>query len=323
MTRTSTDDGTVDVVTMGETMALISSAEPGALMRGAPMRLSMGGSECNVAIGLSRLGVSSGWVGRLGADALGDLIEREMRAEGVRAFVTRDAARPTGLMVKERLTETFATIHYYRQNSAGASLSPADVPSAVLGRARLLHVTGITPALSDTACEAVFHAIELARQANAVVSVDLNYRAALWPKEEARVTFTRLLAEADVVFAGEDEARVVVDGDVDFWDAARGLCELGPREAVIKRGARGAAIVADRVEHVRDALEVQAVDSVGAGDAFVAGYLSELLSGQEVAVRLDTAIRAGALACLTVGDWEGMPRRSGLRLFDTSEPTLR
>lgn len=312
-----------EVVTLGETMALMKAATPGPLAFTESLRLGIGGAESNVAIALRRLGTSVTWVGRVGADSLGDLVLRELLAEGLDVDCSRDPGAPTGLMIKERRTNETAKVWYYRAGSAGASLAPEHIPERKIAGARLLHVTGITPALSTSAAAAVQAAIDCAKTAGTLVSFDLNYRSALWPRHAAAAAFQELVRQADVVFAGDDEAAIVVGDAADPFELARRLAGLGPEQVVIKLGAQGCVARIDGQEYRQDAVPVRAVDTVGAGDAFVGGYLAELLDGQPVQQRLLTAVRTGAYACLVSGDWEGMPRRSELGLLDAVEPVSR
>lgn len=311
------------VVTLGETMALMKASTPGPLAFTESLRLGIGGAESNVAIALRRLGTPVTWVGRVGADSLGDLVLRELMAEGLDVECGRDPHAPTGLMIKERRTNETAKVWYYRSGSAGSTLAPEHVPERKIADARLLHVTGITPALSRSAAAAVQSAIDCAKSAGTLVSFDLNYRSALWPKDAAAAVFEALVRQADVVFAGDDEAAIVVGEASDPLELAHRLAALGPAQVVIKLGAQGCVALVDGDEHQQDAIPVRAVDTVGAGDAFVGGYLADLLEGQPVRERLLTAVRTGAYACLVSGDWEGMPRRSELGLLGAAEPVSR
>jgi 2-dehydro-3-deoxygluconokinase len=313
----------LDVVTLGETMALFKAETPGPLAHAGAVAMGMGGAESNVAIALRRLGATAAWIGRLGPDSLGDLVVRELLAERVEVTAVRDDAAPTGLMVKERRTAESIKVWYYRSGSAGSRLKPADIPEGLIARARVLHLTGITPALSRTAAEAVELAVDTAKKAGTLVSFDLNYRAALWSREAAGPVYRNLISRADVVFAGDDEAAIAVGGEATPLELAKRLADLGPSQAVIKLGADGCVALIDGAEYQQAAIPVRAVDTVGAGDAFVAGYLSELLREQTVDQRLLTAVRTGAFACLVPGDWEGMPRRSELALLDAAEPVSR
>ncbi|WP_241487982.1 sugar kinase [Leucobacter japonicus] len=300
------------VLTLGESMGLVRQAGVGRLATQRAVELGFGGAESNVAIGVRRLGIDAVWCGRLGADSLGDLIERELRAEGVRADVIRDPESPTGLMLKEHPAAGSTRVVYYRRASAGSRLAPDDLPDGLVEGAALLHVTGITPALSPSADAAVEAAMRRARAAGVPVSIDLNYRSALWSPEQAGARLRELVALADVVFAGDDEAELVVGGGSTAELAAR-LGVLGPTEAVIKLGADGCVALVDGARFEVAAVPVDVVDTVGAGDAFVAGYLAERVRGLSPEARLRTAVAAGASACLAPGDWEGLPTRDDLR----------
>lgn len=313
------------VVTMGETMALARSESPGPLAHTGELRLGIGGAESNLAIGLARLGVPATWIGRVGADALGELVLREIRAEGVATRAIVDNGAPTGLMIKERRTTARTSVIYYRRDSAGSRLSVDDLRIGDIANAAVLHVTGITPALSRSASDAVDAAAAAARAAGTLVSFDVNYRSALWSRDEARARLRELAAAADLVFAGEDEAEMLLDRPGNATDHAVGLLQLGAREAVVKCGTAGA--VTARADGVTSApaFPVTAVDTVGAGDAFVAGYLHALLRGEPVATRLRHANATGAYACMAGGDWEGAARPADLdSIFRTgSDPVSR
>ncbi len=315
--------GSADVVTFGETMALMRSQTPGPLAHALELSLGIGGAESNVAIALARLGASVAWFGRVGEDSLGDLVVRELRAEGLAVHARRDAGAPTGLMIKERRTQQNQKVWYYRSGSAGSRLGPEDVPAREIAAARLLHITGITPALSESAANAVDLAVRTARDAGTLVSFDINYRAALWSAEEASPVLRRLAAQTDILFAGDDEAALLVGAAEEPRDLAERLTALGPTQVIVKRGSEGCVALVDGKFLEQPAIAVQPVDTVGAGDAFVAGYLAELLLGLPPAARLLTAVRTGAFACLVPGDWEGMPRRGELGLLEATDPVIR
>jgi 2-dehydro-3-deoxygluconokinase len=318
-----TENPATDVVTLGETMALIRATHPGPLMHASEMTLGMGGSESNFAIALRRLGPTVTWVGRIGVDSFGEYIRRELGAEQVDAVIVADHSAPTGLMIKERRTASTQKVWYYRAGSAGSRLSPEDLPVEKIRRARVLHVTGITPALSESAADTVDRAIDVARDAGVMVAFDVNYRASLWSPDVAGQALRVLAARSDVVFASDDEAALVAGPAGDAAELAHRIAELGPAQVIIKLGAQGCVALIDGIEHRTEAIRVDALDTVGAGDGFVAGYISELLAGSKPERRLDIAVRVGAFACLVPGDWEGMPRRSELGLLDAREPVSR
>lgn len=311
------------VVTLGETMALIRADQPGPLAHTPALGLGIGGAESNVAIGLARLGTDVAWCGRVGDDALGVLVQREIRAEGVQTHVRVDPGAPTGLMIKERRTPATQKVAYYRADSAGSRLAPDDVPVGLVEDADLLHVSGITAALSSSARATLLDAVDRARSAGVPVSFDVNHRASLWSAAEAGAFSRDLLERVDLVFAGEDEAALVVGPHRRAEDAAAELAALGPPEVVVKRGAQGALSLVDGEVHTAPAVPVDVVDTVGAGDAFVAGYLAERVAGGSPAARLALGVTTGAFVCLTPGDWEGLPRREELPLLTDREPVRR
>ncbi|MFB9821708.1 sugar kinase, partial [Arthrobacter ramosus] len=260
------------VVTLGETMALMASETPGPLAHASTLSLGIGGSESNVAIGLQRLGVQAVWCGRIGADSLGRLVEREIRAEGVDVRVAVDDDAPTGLMIKERRTPTAQKVAYYRSGSAGSRIAPDDVDDELIAGAALLHVSGITPALSPQAASTFRYAVAAAKASGVPVSFDLNYRSKLWNAETAGSAYREIIPDVDIVFAGLEEAELVVGTVRDAEQAARCIAAMGPSQVVIKLGADGALAFVDGKVFRQDALVIEAIDTVGAGDAFVAGY---------------------------------------------------
>ncbi|WP_045744254.1 sugar kinase [Actinoplanes rectilineatus] len=295
------------VLTLGESMGIFVADGIGPVEHARGFTLGVAGAESNVAIGVARLGGPATWVGRLGRDAAGSLITTRLRSSGVRVIAVEDDAF-TGLMIRYRRSGEFIHADYHRAGSAGSRLSPADVPEAELAAAGILHVTGITPALGATARAAVFHAVEIARAAGVPVSLDVNYRSKLWSHAEAAPVLRDLVSRSDLVFAGPDEAAIVLGDD----EPLAGLARLGPAEVIVKDGARGCTALVDGTRHEVPALPVTSIDPVGAGDAFVAGYLADRLAGAAPEQRLRTAIAAGAFAVTVPGDCEGLPGRDDL-----------
>ncbi|WP_369255502.1 sugar kinase [Geodermatophilus amargosae] len=307
--------GAPGIVTLGETMALLWPPEVGPLRHAPSLRLGVAGAESNLAVGAVRLGVPATWLGRVGDDEFGRLVATTLRGQGVTTTAVVDPGAPTGLMVKERRTARATRVLYYRSGSAGSRLGPGDLDPAVIAGARVLHVTGITPALSASARAAVFAAVEEAVAAGVPVSLDLNYRSALWSAGEAGPVLRELVRRADVVLATEEEARLVVDAPDDRALVAA-LAALGPRHVLLKQGAAGSLSgIEDRLYRV-PARTVPVVDPVGAGDAFGAGYLSGLCRGLDAEERLGLATTAGAFAVSVPGDWEGLPSLADLALLD-------
>lgn len=313
----------MSVVALGESLGLLVASRIGRLELVPTMDLGFGGAESNVAIGLARLGVPATWMGRLGDDALGRLIERQLRAEGVSAATTHDAAAPTALMLKERPAAGSSAVSYYRAGSAGSRLAPEHLDLALIRKARILHITGITAALGAGPRSALDAAIDAAIDGGTLVSFDVNHRSRLWDHTTAAAAYREIAARADIVFAGDDEAEMLT-GEREPVAQAKAIAALGPSQAIVKLGADGALGLAEGHAVEQSAFPVQAVDTVGAGDAFVAGYLAELIAGAKLAERLRTAAACGAIACTAPGDWEAAPDRNAIaRLLGAGDPVQR
>jgi 2-dehydro-3-deoxygluconokinase len=310
------------VVTLGETMGLLRATSIGSLEHVSDFALHVGGAESNVAIGVARLGRPAVWIGRVGDDGLGRRVLRELRAEGVTVDAVVDPDARTGLMLKETPRSGSTRVLYYRAASAGSRLAAADLDLAAIASAGVLHVTGITLALSESAEAAVFAAVDAAVAAGVPVSFDVNHRVALWGGRDPRPVYRRVAERAAIVFAGPEEAELLVGpGSPD--DLAARIGELGPTQAIVKLGEAGCVAVIDGEALSAPAEPITPLDTVGAGDAFVAGYLVALLDGLPAADRLRQGARCGAFACLGPGDWESLPRRADLDAFDSGDPVIR
>jgi 2-dehydro-3-deoxygluconokinase len=309
------------VLTFGETMLLLTGGDTGAVPDLEHMLVDTGGAESNVAIGLVRAGVPTTWIGRVGTDPAGDRVTRDVRSAGVDVVAVPDPDRSTGIMMKERLADGRTRVTYHRRGSAGSALRASDLPASAVERAALLHVTGITLALSEDARATVEAALDRADAAGVPVSFDVNHRPKLIDAETARARYRTVAARSSIVFAGDDEARLVLGlGDDEGTDEtlAHELAALGRGRAVVKLGSRGAVASVDGAFLRRPATPVRVVDPVGAGDAFVAGWLAATLGGATTAEALDRAADAGALACTVESDWR---RPDPAALHDPTTPT--
>jgi 2-dehydro-3-deoxygluconokinase len=314
----------VDALTLGESLGLVMGEPASPLRAGSPVRFSFAGAESNVAIGLARLGHRVAFVSRVGDDLIGRMITESLRGEGVDVSgVVVDPRAPTALMVRQHRTADAVSVLYYRDGAAGSMLEPGDVPD--LAGTRLLHVTGITPALSASARETVTSAVRAARAAGLVVSLDVNHRSLLWSTAQAGAALAPLLDAVDIVFGGDDELLALArqhDSD-DVERAAESLLRQRPSVVVRKRGSAGATAYGEFDTIECPAVTVTAVDPVGAGDAFVAGFLSGLLDDVDPGGCLDRAVECGAFAVSVHGDWEGAARRAELGLLSRTERVQR
>lgn len=302
------------VVTAGETMALVVPTAPGRLRHAGNLTLSIGGAESNVAVGLARLGLAASWVSALGDDELGELVLSRLRAEGVDcSAVRRVPDRPTGLYLREEVAGALR-VWYYRRGSAAATLAPDAFGPEVLAGADILHLTGITGALSADCAAFLPWAARTARSAGVRVSYDVNFRSRLWSADDARRATEAVLPLVDVLLVGHEEAAALW-GEDDPEQILRRLAGTGPREVVLKLGAEGCVAVVDGERHRSPGFPARQLDPIGAGDAFAAGYLAASLWGREPAERLRVANAMGAWCVQNLGDYEGLPSRRELDAF--------
>ncbi len=307
----------VEVVAAGETMVLGTPSQPGRLRHAPHLELKVGGAESNLAIALSRLGISSGWVSYLGDDEPGQLVLDRIRAEGVdTSRVRRMDEQPTGLYLREKVG-TKTQVYYYRHGSAASTMEPGAFDLEYLEGASCLHLTGITPALSDDCRAFTLWAAREARAAGTQVSFDVNYRSRLWAPEDAKGFVEEMLPLVDLLFVGDEEARALWGRDDEVL--AREFAEKGPREVVLKLGKEGSAVLLEGSFLDQPGFEATEVDPVGAGDAFDAGYLAGHLWDLGAEERLRVANALGAMSVATLGDYEGLP--DGRELWDFLEGT--
>jgi 2-dehydro-3-deoxygluconokinase len=296
-----------EVVTFGEVLAMFVPLTAEPLRYARQFELRWGGAECNFAIALSRLGVASGWFSLLGDDELGRLIYNGARGEGVDVSRARlVASAPTGLYLKQFVGGS-THVYYYRRGSAASMLGPDDVDEAYLREARWLHLSGITPALSDSCCAAVERALEIARRHGLTVSFDPNLRLKLWSLEQARAVLVPLMQRCDVLLAGEEELLPLLDVPTREAAVDAVLGWNGPLMA-FKLGADGALIAAGNTAVSVPAMSCPAiVDPIGAGDGFDAGVVAGQLKGWDLveSARLGNVVGASALGVR--GDFEGYP----------------
>jgi 2-dehydro-3-deoxygluconokinase len=269
----------------------------------------VGGAEANISIALQRLGVRARFISRVGDDPFGRRIRLVLEQEGVdtSALIT-DADAPTGIFFREWLPDFARRVYYYRKGSAASRMAPEHLSRALFEGARIVHLTGITPALSATCAAAVTRAVELAEEVGALISFDPNYRPRLWSPEQARATLLPIMRRAHFLLMGHEDAQAVfgVSDEDAILDAA---VALGARAVVLKRAERGAIGIAggERIEAPAHPAK-QAIDPIGAGDGFDAGFLAGQLRGYDLAGCLDLGARVGAAAVEVLGDYNGYPR---------------
>jgi 2-dehydro-3-deoxygluconokinase len=286
---------------MGECMVLLVPELGESLATTGCLAAHVAGAESTVALYLNDLGHRTSWLSRLGADPHGDRVLGSLTGAGVDVrHVVRDQTAPTGVFFKDP-GPTASKVYYYRRNSAASRLTPSDLATAPIDAARLVHVSGITPALSASAAHTTEVLLDRAGAAGVLRSFDVNFRPGLWSADEAGPVLLELTHRADIVFVGRDEAQAL-------WgttDAASVRALLGDgNELVVKDAEVGATVFpAGEADSIFvPSARVEVVEPVGAGDAFAAGYLSGLLDGNSHQVRMALAHRVAALALGSMGD---------------------
>ena len=286
---------TFDVLTFGETMIRLATLDHERLEDADRLELRIGGTESNVGVALARLGRRVCWLSALPDNPLGRRVARELRGHGVDvSYVQWTEEGRAGLYFLDVGAQPRPTrVIYDRADSAVARLDPDLVDYELVGRARLLHLTGITPAISPSCAEICRRLVEAAMSSGVPVSLDVNYRALLWSPEEARAGLEPLLNYVTLLFAGAGDAATIWGLDGEPADLGRALLARSSAQLVIvTAGAAGATLVGRTgTVHAAPALPVDVVDAIGAGDAFAAGFFSVWLESPD-----DTrsALRAGA-----------------------------
>ena len=324
-----------DVVTFGECMLRLSPPDFQRLEQATQLNITVGGSELNVAAGVARLGLTSAWISRLPENPLGRMVRNKAREMGVdtsHLLWTRDDR--LGLyFVEYGASPRASSVLYDRSMSAIAHIQPGEVRwRAVFEGCRLFHVSGITPALSDSAAAVTAEAITAAKAAGALVSYDLNYRSKLWSQEKARQIQTPFMDNVDILITTEEDTQAVFGvKEKDYETAAQRLSETMGFKVVavtlredlsVWRNIWSAIAWADgRVYRDRN-YEVEIVDRVGAGDSFTAGFLYGWLSGGDVQRGLQYGNAFAALKHTLPGDFnwtareevEALLQGAGLRI---------
>lgn len=312
-----------EVITLGETMVLLSPICSGSLQYVNYFQKQIGGAESNFAIGIVRLGHTSGWISRVGDDPFGRYMVSFIRGEGVdTSSVKVDNNAPTAVYFKEFHEMREPKVYYYRAGSAASRMSPDDIDEDYIKDARILHITGITPAISRSARETVYTAIEIARKYNILISFDPNIRRKLWSEEECRSTLLDIASKSDIVMPGLDEARFLL-GDGAPEDYCVKLLDMGIKTVAIKMGKDG-CIVADKniIQRVDGRKVAKVVDPVGAGDGFDAGFVTGILNGWDIIDSAKLANDVGAFVITVNGDVEGLPTMREIMEFRGEYDTI-
>lgn len=293
-----------DVVTIGEAMLRLSPPPGISLSRATSLDVHMAGSEANVAVCLAALGRSVAWLSVLPANRLGRRVARDLTAAGVDLDGVRWEAdgRLGTYYVEPDTGPRGVSIIYDRAGSTAAAMGPDRIDWDLVRGARIVHLSGITAALSEACRRTVFEAADVARSGSGLLTVDVNYRARLWPAGKARSAISAFAEGADLLICTLEDARDVFGIHGSAEDAATALADsLHAKRVIVTRGAEGAVLldVAERATFA--AVPTTIRDRLGAGDAFVAGVLDGLLDG-DVKVGVERGLTLAAVALATAGD---------------------
>jgi len=296
----------VDVICVGESMVMLAPPGGAALEDWPPLHASAGGAESNVACVLAQLGHRAAWVSRLGQDPMGRLVHRSIEACGVdTSRVTFDPVRPTGLYLKSPNPVGTASF-YYRAGSAATAMGTEALKGVLERGPSLVHVSGITPALS-TSCREMVRDLVRERRPGTLLSFDVNYRSALWSPAEAGKTLHELARGCDIVFVGLDEAKRIW-GTSTPDDVRAVIPETNT--LIVKDGGNGVTAYHGAQVTTVEPVGVNVVEPVGAGDAFAAGYLAGLLENRPVTERLRLGHMMAAVTMQHSGDFSHIPSRT-------------
>lgn len=298
-----------EILSLGEAMVEFNAVGPSG--PGATFVQGCGGDTSNAAIAAARQGARVGYMSAVGADVFGDALLSLWQREGVdTAHVKRRLDAPTGIYFVTHGPEGHS-FTYYRAGSAASRMTPADVPEAAIVGASVLHVSGISQAISATAEATVAHALALARRHGVKVAYDPNLRLQLWAPERARAVIRDTLAHADIALPSLDDARFVAGREkpeaiVDF------CLEAGASLVALKLGVAG-CLVATAAERRRlPGYRVNAVDTTGAGDTFDGAFLARLVAGDSPLGAAAYANAAAALSTTGYGAVAPIPSRAAV-----------
>ena len=297
-----------EIITMGETMAAMTPKSTGYLHYVREYEKRIAGADSKLANGVCKLGHSASWISTLGDDELGYFVNNSIRAEGVdTTWVRFDDTYRTGVMFKQILSGKETSVFYYRENSAASHMDADLLAPSMFAGGKILHLTGITPVLSDTCRALTEKAVSMAQEAGLQISFDPNIRRKLWKDTDYTPVLKRLAEHANILMMGLEEAKVLY-GTAEKEKIAEAFFKR--KEALylaIKDGSQGAWVAERSGGYEIPPHPCRPADPIGAGDAFNAGFLCGLLENRSVEEAGQIAAIAGALATESYGDIEGYP----------------
>jgi 2-dehydro-3-deoxygluconokinase len=302
-------EGTMkDIITIGDAMITMNPTSKGPMRFVHSFERNVGGAELNVAIGCARLGLETGWISRLGNDEFGRYIQHFVRGEGIDTSQLKLVdGYPTSVNFKEVLEDGSGRTFYYRLNSPTLTLTPDSLEESYIANARILHITGVFPAIDEKNVAIIKHAVTIAKRNDVLVSFDPNIRLKLWSRERAKEVISDILPLVDILLTGTDEAELLFNTK-DEKEIIEKSKLLGISYIALKKGEEG-SVGCHNGEIIQSAPVTarKVVDTVGAGDGFDAGFLYGVLQQWPLKKILMFANTIGSMVVSVSGDNEGLP----------------
>lgn len=309
-----------ELITIGEPIVTFASKQPDVSITDATeFTKIMGGAELNVAIGATRLGHSTQYISRVGAEPFGDYVIKTILSHHVGAkYISKDPDYWTGHQLKQLVTTGDPETYNYRKGSAAAHLTKEVIEQVDLSEVKMAHMSGIFPAISDVAEETFRTLLDRLIDHHIPMTFDPNLRPALWASRAKMIkTVNDLAGYADIVLPGVEEGKILMGSDdperiADFY-----LKGAHTHTVIVKTGAAGAFVKTDAGDqYTVPGFKVdRVIDTVGAGDGFALGVITALLDGKSLKAAVTRGNAVGALQVQTYGDNDGYPDQAGLRAF--------
>ncbi len=313
-----------EVITIGEPLTTFASKEPDvSLVDALNFQKIMGGAELNVAIGVKRLGHSVEYISQVGKEPLGEYVIKTIKSHQVgTTYISEDPDHWTGHQLKQLVTKGDPEVVNYRKNSAATFLTKDVIEKVNLDDVKIAHMSGIFPAISETAQETFRALLKRLVDKNILITFDPNLRPPLWPSTEVMAkTLNELAGSADIVLPGANEGKILMGSDdpeeiADFYLKGERtrivMVKVGPEGAYVKtKDGESFTVKGFKVDKV--------VDTVGAGDGFALGVITALLEGKSLKSAVLRGNAVGALQVQTYGDNDGYPDHAGLEKFYAKE----
>lgn len=306
----------MDIITIGDGMITFDPAAKGPLRFVQQFERKIGGAELNVLIGCARLGASAGWISRLGKDEFGRHIINTVRGEGIDiSEVKLVDGYATSLNFKEIQESGDSKTFYYRQKSPTETLTIETLPLEYIRNAKILHISGVFPAIAEQNRQVILKAIQYAKECGVKVSLDPNIRLKLWSKKQACETLTQYLPYVDYLLAGREELAILFNTSNDE-ELFQHFEHYRFEHVIVKEGAKGSAYYEQKKWNLFPAYPVRkVVDTVGAGDGFSAAFLYGKLQKWEIGKIIQFANAVGAMVVQVQGDNEGLPYIEDVEVF--------